>query len=553
MATEFKMPQLGLTMTEGTISKWLKNIGDTVAIGDLLVEVETDKITNQLESTIEGTVLEILVPEGAAAAVQSPIVIIGAPGEKVQPAAAAAAVVEVSVPAPEPPVPAMPAPLTDNSGLQASEFKMPQLGLTMTEGTITKWFKNVGDKVAIGDLLVEVETDKITNQLESTFEGTVLELRYPEGSAANVQATIAVIGEPGATVQSGAVAAVASPVTNTVVSAPVQPTAVPRAAGERVAASPLARKMAKEQCIDLTVVTGTGPEGRIVERDIIGYSERNKVRTSPLAAKTAAEYGVDMTAIKKDSRIMNDDVLAAITKPAVGQPATALVPAAASAAGVPIAGMRKVISERMSLSWSLAPHVNMTSEVDMTAVTELKNKLSAASGKKISFTEIIIKCVAHTLTEFKDVNSSLINGRVVVHESVNVGMAVALDNGLIVPVIKDANQKSIVRLREEIDGLSQKARQGALLPDEIKGGTFTVTNLGMFGIDHFTPIINQPESAILGVCRIVQKPVVFEGAVVIRPMMNLCLSIDHRLIDGAVGARFLARLRQLLEQPLLLI
>ena len=205
------------------------------------------------------------------------------------------------------------------------------------------------------------------------------------------------------------------------------------------------------------------------------------------------------------------------------------------------------------MSWQNVPHVNMTAEVDMTEASVLKSKLGAASGKKISFTEIIIRCAAQALREYKNVNASLQTDKIQFHDSINVGVAVALDNGLIVPVIRNADYKSVVELRDEIAELGQKARQGALSQDEIRGGTFTVTNLGMFGVDHFTPIINQPESAILGVCRVVERAVVREGAIVIRPMMNLCLSFDHRLIDGAVGAQFLARIRQLLEQPLLLL
>jgi pyruvate dehydrogenase E2 component (dihydrolipoamide acetyltransferase) len=215
--------------------------------------------------------------------------------------------------------------------------------------------------------------------------------------------------------------------------------------------------------------------------------------------------------------------------------------------------MRKVIAERMSMSWQNAPHVNMTTEVDMTSATALKEKLTKASGRNISFTDIIVKCVAQTLQEFPVVNASLIEGKIVSHNHVNVGIAVALENGLIVPVVKHANFKTIANIREEIFSLSDKARNGGLSADELSQGTFTVTNLGMFGVDHFTPIINPPESAILGVCRIVERPVVKCGEVVIKPMMNLCLSFDHRLVDGAVGAQYLARLRQLLEEPLLLL
>lgn len=428
----------------------------------------------------------------------------------------------------------------------AIEFMMPQLGLTMTEGTITKWFKNIGDSVAIGDLLVEVETDKITNQLESTLEGVLLEIIVPVGAAAPVQEAIAIIGKPGEKVERVTETSVqVSEVLEAVLAAGASK---PVTEGERIKASPLAKKTAREHSIDLSLVTGTGPDGRVVERDVLGFAERSKGKATPLAAKIAAEHGVDLASITKDSRIMKDDVLAVI--PNLESGSTAQKPVAL---GTPIAGMRKVIAERMSLSWHTAPHVNLTVEVDMTAASDLKNKLTQVTGNKVSFTEVIVKCAALALAEFKIVNASLINGQILYHEVVNVGVAVALDNGLIVPVVKNANHKSLTLLKEEIKSLGSKARQGELSPDDITGGTFTVTNLGMYGVDQFIPIINQPESAILGVCRVVDRPMVQDGVVVIRPMMNLCLSFDHRLIDGAMAAQFMARIRQLLEQPLLLM
>jgi pyruvate dehydrogenase E2 component (dihydrolipoamide acetyltransferase) len=431
----------------------------------------------------------------------------------------------------------------------AVEFMMPQLGLTMTEGTVTKWFKAVGDKVAIGEILVEVETDKITNQLESTIEGVLLTILVPEGTVAPVKAPLAVIGNPGEKIERAGPVGMQASETSREVSPHASATERKLvAAGARLKASPLAKKIASEKNIDLTLVTGTGPDGRVVERDVLNFMKRNTAKATPLAAKLAAEHGVDLASIAKESRIMKDDVLAALSKPiaADGVPEVAV-------SGATIAGIRKVISERMSLSWHTAPHVNLTVEVDMTEAAELKNKMTQATGNKFSFTEIIAKCATHALNEFKTVNASLIDGKIYYHEFAHIGVAVALDNGLIVPVVKNAKQKSLAALREEIRSLSEKARRGELLPDDIRGGTFTITNLGMFGVDYFTPIINQPESAILGVCRVIERPVVQNGKIEIRPMMNLCLSFDHRLIDGPVAAQFMARMRQLLEQPLLLL
>ena len=410
----------------------------------------------------------------------------------------------------------------------ASEIIMPQLGLTMAEGTVTQWFKQVGETVAQGELLFEVSTDKITNQVEATASGVLLDILVEAGGVAPVKAVLAHVGVAGETVATAAA--------TTVAAAP--------AVGEDgwVKASPAARKLAKDRGIDLAVVTATGPDGRVVERDVLAFAAAPAaVKTSPLAAKVAADLGVDVSGIAKDGRIMKADVLAAAK------------PAAAPAKKAPLAGMRKVIAERMSQSWNVAPHVHHTVEVDMTAALQLKDLQAKASGEKASVTEIIIKCAAQALREYPTINASIEGSQIVYHESVHMGVAVALDNGLIVPVIKAAETKSLTEIRAAVVDLSSKARAGKLLPDEISGGTFTVTNLGMFGTDHFTPIINQPESAILGVCRTVEKPVVVGGQIVIRPMSNFVLGYDHRLIDGAVAARFMARFRELIENPLLLL
>ena len=432
----------------------------------------------------------------------------------------------------------------------ASEIKMPQLGLTMTEGTVNQWFKKVGDDVKQGELLFEVSTDKITNQVESTATGILLEIRTPEGAVAPVQAVLALVGVAGEKV-----AASAAPATAASEAAPeATPAAVVSAAPGTAAfvesdgwvkASPAARKLANDNNIDIALVTATGPDGRVVERDILAFaaSAPAAVKTSPLAAKIAADLGVDVAGIAKTGRIMKDDVLAA------AKPAAANIPAKKA----PMVGIRKVIAERMSQSWNIAPHVHHTVEVDMTEALQLKDQLAKASGEKASVTEIVIKCAAQVLKEIPLVNASIEGNQIVYHDSVNMGVAVALDNGLIVPVIRDAGGKSLREIRATVVDLGAKARTNKLLPDEISGGTFTVTNLGMFGTDHFTPIINQPESAIMAVCRTVEKPVVIAGQIVIRPMCNFVLGYDHRLIDGAVAAKFMARFRELIEKPFLLL
>jgi pyruvate dehydrogenase E2 component (dihydrolipoamide acetyltransferase) len=424
----------------------------------------------------------------------------------------------------------------------AAEFIMPQLGLTMTEGTITKWFKNIGDKVAVGDILVEIETDKISNQMESTLEGVLLDILAPEGTIAPVLAAIAIIGKPGEKVVRAVNAAPqAKAVTAAVADIPAKNAAAP-AGGERLKASPLAKKIAKDKGLDLALITGTGPGGRVVERDVLAFTVQSKVKASPLAAKVAAEHGVDLAGISKEGRIMKEDVLAAIPRRT----------AAAPAQSGPLTGIRKVISERLTRSWQTVPHVTLTVEADMSEAKRLRENF-ARNGIKISFTDIIARCVAAALVEFPMVNNSLIEGQIINNKNVNVGIAVALDNGLIVPVIRDADRKSLQAISAELSSLGDRARHGKLLPDDYTGGTFTISNLGMHGVDHFSPIINPPESAILGICRIVERPVVVNAAVTVRPMMNLCLSFDHRLIDGALAAQFMARVRQFVEQPLLLL
>ncbi len=482
----------------------------------------------------------------------------------------------------------------------ASEIKIPQLGLTMTEGTVTRWFKQVGEAVAQGEVLFEVATDKITNQVESTATGILLEIRVAEGEVAPVQAVVAMIGEAGeVTIAKTPVPASNNEPLEADASAPVEPRAgvIGRPAkpgGDGwVKASPVARKLAKEMNIDLTEVTATGPDGRVVEtdvlcfgwvkaspaarkaakdrgidlgaitptgpdrrvveRDVLAFAETKPpvAKTSPLAAKLAPDLGVDLSSISKDGRIMKDDVLTAAK--AVTAPAAPVAAVPVASKTKPLVGMRKVIAERMGQSWNTAPHVHLTVEIDMTNALALKDHLAKVSGQKASVTEIIIKCAVQVLSEIPVVNSSIIGNQIVYHDFAAVGVAVSLDDGLIVPVIRDLEKKSLREIRAAVVDLGTRARAGKLLPDEISGGTFTVTNLGMFGTDHFTPIINPPESAILAVCRTVEKPMVQNGQIVVRPMCNCVLGFDHRLIDGAVGARFMARFRELMENPLLLL
>ena len=434
----------------------------------------------------------------------------------------------------------------------ATNVLMPKLGLTMTEGTVVKWNKSIGDSVKAGEPLVEIETDKINNVIDAPADGLLLKVLVDEGDEMEVSGLLAIIGEQGEKVEPNSAPAhesqeaqpenVSSEDTQNNISVETDSN------DTWIKASPAAKKLAKEMDVTLSLVSGTGPDGRIIERDIRAYSENSpKIKASPLAVKVAAEEGINLSEIEKESRIMKDDVMGVASKTIKSDQALS------ESNATPLSGMRKVIAERMSSSWNTSPHVNMTYEIDMTEAKELKAKISKASGEKYSFTEIITKAVAQALTEHKEINRSLIDGKIVQHDTVNMGIAVALDDGLIVPVIQDAQNKSISVLRNEISMLGEKARKGQLMPSEISGGTFTISNLGMFGVDQFTPIINPPESAILGVCRIVEKPVVVESEIVVRPMMNICLSFDHRIIDGAVAALFMKKLRHFLEQPYIIL
>lgn len=433
----------------------------------------------------------------------------------------------------------------------ATHVTMPQLGLTMTEGTVTKWFKAVGDTVKAGEVLVEVATDKINNQVESPVDGVVLQIAVPEGGTVPVKTVLAVVGESGEKVSA---AAEAQPVT-----AAAQVAAAVAAAPVRtfLKASPAAKKLARDNNVNLADVTGTGPDGRIVERDVARFLERQKaVKATPMAARLAAEYGVDLAALQKTGRITKEDVLAA-TAPQTPAPA---MPPAPTAAGrtAPLAGMRKIIATRMSASWQ-QPHVTYHTAVEMSQARAFREKLQATIekryGVRLSYTDIIVKACAAALKDMPDVNVSLTDDTIIYHETVNIGVAVALNQGkgLIVPVVTAVDTRTLGETAQIIRDLTARGREGKLTADEITGGTFTVTNLGMYGIDTFTPIINPPESAILGVGRIIDTPVVKDGAIAAVPLMQLSLSADHRIIDGALAAQFLQKVKQYLEEPLLLV
>ena len=437
---------------------------------------------------------------------------------------------------------------------------MPKLGLTMTEGTVSKWLKKVGDAVSEGEPLFEVETDKLTNTIEASASGVLRHLFVEEGVTVPVLEKVAVIAaadEDIAGLLGGAAPAPAAAAAPAPAAAPAASPAEKKAGG-RVIASPAAKKLAKEKGIDLTLVTGTGPNGRITEDDVKNYTpapaapaapaaeEVPKVKASPLAAAVAADLGLDLEKIGAKDRVLAEDILRYLEstrEKAEEAPKEELVP---------MNGMRKAIAKNMLNSHMTSPTVTANLSVDMSAMKAYREQLKAKEIK-VSYTDLLVKFVAKALTEYPLLNCSVEDNKIRYKHYVNMGVAVALDNGLVVPNVTDADKKSLTEISAEIKELAKLAREGGLPMEKLRGGTFTITNLGMYGIESFTPIINQPEVAILGVTTMEDRVVVRGGEIVIRPMMTLSLTFDHRVVDGSVAAEFLQRVKNLLENPALML
>ena len=437
---------------------------------------------------------------------------------------------------------------------------MPKLGLTMTEGTVSKWLKKVGDAVSEGEPLFEVETDKLTNTIEASASGVLRHLFVEEGVTVPVLEKVAVIAaadEDIAGLLGGAAPAPAAAAAPTPAAAPAASPAEKKAGG-RVIASPAAKKLAKEKGIDLTLVTGTGPNGRITEDDVKNYTpapaapaapaaeEVPKVKASPLAAAVAADLGLDLEKIGAKDRVLAEDILRYLEstrEKAEEAPKEELVP---------MNGMRKAIAKNMLNSHMTSPTVTANLSVDMSAMKAYREQLKAKEIK-VSYTDLLVKFVAKALTEYPLLNCSVEDNKIRYKHYVNMGVAVALDNGLVVPNVTDADKKSLTEISAEIKELAKLAREGGLPMEKLRGGTFTITNLGMYGIESFTPIINQPEVAILGVTTMEDRAGFRGGEIVIRPMMTLSLTFDHRVVDGSVAAEFLQRVKNLLENPALML
>ncbi len=422
---------------------------------------------------------------------------------------------------------------------------MPKMGLTMTEGIISNWRKKEGDSVKKGDIIFDVETDKLTNEFDAKKDGILRKILVDNGTVP-VLAPVAIIGEGEEDIsellkQAGASAKEESTDEKQDVNQDKKPAEFAVSRGGRVKASPRAKKIAQDLGIDISLVVGTGPDGSITEEDVRNYTEKEKKKVSPAAAVVADKLGVDINKIEKDSRIMKDDVVKYKMNEELEKYASP------QEFRRPMSTMRRVISERMLESKRISPEVSYNIKVDTTAMRHLREDVK--DEVKISYNDILIKIVSETLLEFPLLNSSVDGNEIITRNYVNMGVAVALTDGLIVPVVKYANAKGLKDIAKEAKELAEKARSNELSPDDLKGGTFTISNIGMYGIESFTPIINQPQAAILGINAIADEVKVVDGEIAIRPMMNISLTADHRVVDGAVAAEFMSRLKKYIEKP----
>lgn len=423
---------------------------------------------------------------------------------------------------------------------------MPKMGLTMTEGLLTNWRKREGDTVNKGDILFDVETDKITNEIEAKTSGVLRKILVDEKTV-KILVPVAIIGTEDEDI---------SKLLKQVEGEQVEPEkeetsekeAVPspvKKTGARVKISPRAKKTANELNVDYNLVTGTGPSGAITEDDIKKFAQQPKTKVSPTAAVVAEQLGVNIKKIQKDTRVMKADVVKYKLDENFAKYADP------QEYRQPMTTMRKVIAKRMLESVQTSPSVSFNIKIDTTSMKQLRDELKDTF--KVSYTDILVKIVSIVLLDYPLLNSTVDGDEIVTRNYVNMGVAVALPAGLLVPVVKFANVKGLKDISKEIKDLGERARTNKLTPDELNNGTFTISNLGMFGIESFTPIINQPEVAILGVNTINKEPVVINDEIVIKPMMNLSLTADHRVVDGAVAAEFLAKLKEYIEKPGLLL
>ena len=532
MAEVITMPRLSDTMTEGKVAKWHKKVGDKVKEGDILAEIETDKAVQDFESEVEGTLLYVGVEEGNAATVDSVLAIIGNEGEDISGltggAAAPATTSEEKKEEPKAETPAAPEQASAEVPAGVEVITMPRLSDTMTEGKVAKWHKNVGDTVKEGDLLAEIETDKAVQDFESEFNGVLLKQGVEEGGAAPVDSVLAIIGPAGtdvsgvgttksATLSSEKPAEQKTEAKAEEKAAPV----VSSSSTDRVAISPLAKKMAQDKGVDINSIQGSGENGRIVKKDIENYQPSAKPAASAPSASPAAQVAL--------SFVQGEDT------------------------ETPNSQVRNVIAKRLSESKFTAPHYYLMVEINMDKAIEARKEINSLPDTKISFNDMIIKATAVALRKHPQVNSSWAGDKIIHRGNINIGVAVAIPDGLVVPVLKNTDQMNYTQISAAVKDMASRAKSKGLKANEMEGSTFSISNLGMFGIETFTSIINQPNSAILSVGAIIEKPVVKNGQIVVGNIMKLSLACDHRVVDGATGAQFLQTLKTYLENPLTLL
>lgn len=566
MAEKILMPRLSDTMTEGVIAEWHKKVGDPVKKGDLLAEIETDKATMELESYKDGTILHLGVEKGGKLNVDDLLVIVGEAGEDISGllnGGKSASEAPKQAEAKQETAEKAQAPKEQQTSQPKEEKKaaaidvasmdevvlMPRLSDTMTEGVIASWAKNVGDDVKKGDLLAEIETDKATMELESYKNGKLLYQGAKSGEKIQVNDLLCIIGEEGKVDVEAVVAAIKS--------GGGAPTQQAEVGGEDKDAGNTAEMKAAEGS---PAVKDQAPHIQKAG-DVEEASGDGRVKASPLAKKLAAEKGIDITKVKGSGdggRIIKADIdqykeTAPQQQQAAPQPKSQALQAPAgqeSFEEVNVSQMRKVIARRLAESKYSAPHFYLTMAIDMDAAVASRAKINETSPVKISFNDFVLKACAIALRQHPAVNSSWLGDKIRINHHINIGVAVAVDEGLLVPVVRFADTKSLSQISTEVREFATKAKEKKLQPSDWEGNTFTISNLGMFGIDEFTAIINPPDACILAIGSIAQVPVVKNGQIVVGNVMKVTLSCDHRVVDGASGAAFLQTLKELLEEPL---
>ncbi|CAG4992958.1 hypothetical protein DYBT9275_01075 [Dyadobacter sp. CECT 9275] len=545
MAEVIRMPKMSDTMEEGVIAEWHKKVGDKIKSGEVIAEVETDKATMDLESYYDGTLLYIGVKKGDAVPIDGIMAVVGNEGEdykslldggssngaaKEEPKAEEPKKEETAPVAPAPKA----APAQSTEKINAVVVRMPKMSDTMEEGTLVSWQKKVGDQVKSGDILAEVETDKATMELEAYEDGTLLYVGIKEGEAVPVDGIIAVIGESGANVEAllarengegGTEEATAEKPNAPAPDASSEKAVSVADSGDRIKASPLAKRMADEKGIDLAKIEGSGDNGRIVKRDVDEFKPAAKAEAAAAPAPKAA--------------------------PAEAAPKATEAVASGDYTDLPVSQMRKTIARRLSDSLFTAPHFYVTMEIVMDKAMALRPQLNEVSPAKISFNDMVVKACAVALKQHPAVNSAWLGDKIRRYNYVNIGIAVAVDEGLLVPVVRDADKKTLSVISAEVKEFAGKAKDKKLQPKDWEGNTFSISNLGMFGVDEFTAIINPPDACILAIGAI-KKVAAFkeDGTVYPTNIMKVTLSSDHRVVDGATAASFLQTVKKLLEEPM---